>query len=83
MFLICCNEFRASSVSRWSLEKPCWSLVRGHSSTMCWMVSFSALCDLENGCMRNSSFQSGLRDFNINGGKFAMSCVIEQMFGEF
>jgi hypothetical protein len=42
MFLICCSQFRASSVSRCSLEKPCWNLVRGHSSTMCWMVSFSA-----------------------------------------
>jgi hypothetical protein len=31
MFLICCSEFRASSVSRCSLEKPCWNLVRGHS----------------------------------------------------
>jgi hypothetical protein len=27
MFLICCSQFRASSVSRWSLEKPCWNLV--------------------------------------------------------
>jgi hypothetical protein len=42
MFLICCSQFRASSVSRCSLEKPCWNLVRGHSSKMCWMVSFSA-----------------------------------------
>jgi hypothetical protein len=33
--------------------------------------------------MRNSSFQSGLRDFNLGGGKFAMSCVMEYMFGEF
>jgi hypothetical protein len=37
MFLICCSQFIASSVSRCSLEKPCWNLVRGHSSTMCWM----------------------------------------------
>jgi hypothetical protein len=28
-------------------------------------------------------FQSGLRDFNLKGGKFAMSCVMEYMFGEF
>jgi hypothetical protein len=32
--------------------------------------------EMENGCMRNSFFQSGLRDFNLKGVKFAMSCVI-------
>jgi hypothetical protein len=40
MFLIYCSQFRAVSVSRWSSENPCWNLVRGHSSTMCWMVYF-------------------------------------------
>jgi hypothetical protein len=34
------NHFE--SPNRCCLEKPCWNLVRGHSSTICWMVSFSA-----------------------------------------
>jgi hypothetical protein len=39
MFLICCSQFRPSSVSRCSLEKPCWNLVRGHSSKMCCAIT--------------------------------------------
>jgi hypothetical protein len=33
--------------------------------------------------MRNSSFQSGLRDFYLCGGKFAMSYAMGYMFAEF
>jgi hypothetical protein len=38
MFLICCRQLRAFSVSILSSEKPCWHLVRGHCSTMCWFL---------------------------------------------
>jgi hypothetical protein len=38
MFLICCSQFRASSVSRCSLEKPCWNLESTKNDMAEWKV---------------------------------------------